>query len=618
MTNFKMLALILSAVAGGSTVQARTYFNAEFNNTMTGCVAANANQVLPGEQYYSNGFTTDGWTIERVGNYGLCAVSATHNGEGMEHCNTLTTPTIRIEEPGAVVRWKARSIYPGIDEAYSVYAQVNGRRELLFKTDAEECDWVTRVASLDSYAGQNIKIIIECTSVDRFMLAVDDLYIGVPEDDCFEVFDTTGVYAALNELHPITGRVTNIGREQKLISLVACVDDVIYGRVNIPDGVWHTGQTVDFELWGIGNLGVYTGYEVLAERPDGTLLPLFDGSFYTGSYERTLLLDYATDIYNNQASRINFTVQRLKNTYRGNIAVITTHTNADPLANTEYLTNIDFTRSMCMMLNRDPRYMGDAERQLRGGLTAETTAMIAVESLETDMQSRSSSVTFMVKSKKRLDNSADRYRIGYTITTDVFDPDNDEYAAVNGGITSNNEHYYFLSSNVPPELNLMCDVNVGDPEYALGIPGSLQSTLSADTPYHYTLNVDIPEIVTDPLRTNIVAYLIDTNDNSVLNAVTTPLRIINGSGTVTGDIVLRGSALAINVMGGNVVRVTGNDRHEPVAVSVYAADGRMLMSRTLDAERCEDGICLTEICHGPVIITAATPSAYATVKAIIR
>lgn len=613
-----MLALILSAAVGNGAVQARTYFNADFNNSMTGCVAANANQVMPGEQYYSNGYTTEGWSIERVGNNGLCAVSATHNGEGFEHCNTLTTPTIRIEESGAIVRWKARSIYPGIDEAYSVYAQVNGRRELLFRTDAEACEWMTHVASLDSYTGQNIKIIIECTSVDRFMLAVDDLYIGVPEDDLFKVFDTTRAYAALNDLHPITGRVTNIGREQQLISLVACVDDVIYGRVDIPGRVWHTGQTVDFELWGIGNLNVYTGYEVLAERPDGTLLPLFEGSFYTGSYERTLLLDYATDIYNNQASRINFTVQKLKSTYRDNIAVITTHTNADPLANTDYLNNISFTRSMCMMLNRDQSYMGDAERQLRGGLTAETSAMIAVESLESDMDSRSAAVTFMVKSKKRLDNSGDRYRIGYTITTDVFDPDNDEYAAVNGGITSNNEHYYFLSSNVSPELNIMRDVNVGDPEYALGIPGSLQSTVSADTQYHYTLNVDIPEIVTDPMRTNIVAYLIDTNDNSVLNAVTTPLEIINGSGAVTGDIVLRGDALAVNVMGGNVIRVTGNDRREPVAVSVYAVDGRMIMSRTLDAGQCDDGICIADICHGPVVITAVTPSAYATVKAIIR
>lgn len=608
-------AILLSA---GAT--AKTYFSSDFKNTMTGCVSTNANNTIPGAEYYSNGWTDEGWTIGNSGEQGLCAVCPTHNGQGLRHRSRLTTPTVHIESDRAFIRWKACSILPKFNEAYSIYAQPAGTSNMytIYTTDKAPDRWVQLIRPLQQFAGQDMKFIIECNSTDKFMLAIDDLYIGEPDDDTFWFENTTATYAQHNSELPVTGTITNTGRTQHFQALLSVIDEQVIGRQDIASNTWNTGETIDLNLW-IFNTGTQNKYSICGENANGTHTIIAEGTFTASKYPRTLLLDHVTDNLSNQAPRLNILVRKLRETYRDNLAVITTHANADPLADTKYLEAINFNHPLYMMLNRDPEFTGDTERMLRKGFTEETKTLITASDPILDIENRTYTVTLNVTSADKLNNTDDRYRIGYTFTTGIYRPDDELYVASNSALSTSNRYYYFLPEVIPPELNYFTDVNIGDPETAAGIPNTLPAQIPARTPVTYTVQSPIPDPADNLTETNLVAYLLDTADASrALNAISIPL-VANPLGTTVIAADTQDTATtAVHLYPDRTLHITGVNPGTPVTVTIHTTDGRQIACIRTQAD--STGTIVTDAPDnkGLVIATVHAPQSTQSHKLILK
>ncbi len=140
---------------------------------------SNLNGVLPERSAYKNGYTENGWIVDRLDNRGYVALSPTYNGEGESCRNILELPPAEIE-PGFILSWEAKSVYRHFPEQYSVKVYLgegSGPSPVLLDVDKEDYFWTHREISLDEYAGRRVKIVFECTSDSGYLLALDKIMI---------------------------------------------------------------------------------------------------------------------------------------------------------------------------------------------------------------------------------------------------------------------------------------------------------------------------------------------------------------------------------------------------------------------------------------------------------
>ncbi|EJW91657.1 hypothetical protein EVA_20234, partial [gut metagenome] len=66
--------------------------------------------------------------------------------------------------------------------------------------------------SLADYAGQSIYIAIVHNSMNRFLLAVDNLYAGEPEAPAFDATNKTRRFCGNTGTTPVLGSIRNLGK----------------------------------------------------------------------------------------------------------------------------------------------------------------------------------------------------------------------------------------------------------------------------------------------------------------------------------------------------------------------------------------------------------------------
>lgn len=615
-TSLRTLILILAA--GGSVIAAgaKAYFNAEFKMTMTGMTSAIVNDVYPDEKFYNNGYGDGQWNIQRVGSQGLCAVCTTHNGQGLGHDTRLTSPIIHIASDAAILRWQAVSVLPGFAESYNILVQPVGSREpdVIFSTEGEPYDWQYHIVSLEEYAGKDVRISVQCTSRDKFMLAIDNFYIGEPDDNLYAVTDNTRRFGIFKEEHHVTGSITNLGRPQRFLSVVSSVDGTVYGRYDIWEHEWATGRTIDFDLPVLGDINIESVYTLSGENPDGTLTELFSGSFMTGYYDRTVLLDGSVSSGTGTSPRVNYYTDLFRSDYGRNVSVVLTHTN-DIFDNTDYL-NAAGLDVKSMTVNRDTRYAGDTDRAIRDGFKVAAETGISLTSYTYDEEDRSVTLGITVESYKALTNTNDRYRLGYIVTADMYDPDNAAMAQTNNATASNFRQYFFLPKLIPAELSYMRDVNIGCSE-ALGIPGTLPAKLAAGRSVPVTMTVPIPDTVTNWRDADITVFVIDSSKPVLLNCLRADLATdILGTDDITDDLTdITVTTPDITVIDSDICVLTGIDG--PCRIDIHALDGRLLHTTEVTVSG-RTVVPVPDTVTGPVIIRATAAGVASAVKAVIR
>ena len=169
-------------------------------------------------------FITAGWaTADRGGpppNYGgpdgdfAAASTSWYDPVGTSN-DWLISPVISVPDDGEeyFVKWDAKAqdaLYP---DGYNLMLSTTAGNTLedftvtLFSTAAENAEWITRIASLEDYAGEDITLAWVNNSTDQFVLLIDNISVELIN---VELPDCPTLEAPLNEAVDVdnTGIVT--------------------------------------------------------------------------------------------------------------------------------------------------------------------------------------------------------------------------------------------------------------------------------------------------------------------------------------------------------------------------------------------------------------------------
>lgn len=563
----------------------------------------NTSGLTPDAACYRRGWTLNGWTVDRVGAKGYTLLAPTHTGEDKPICSILTLPAMTIDE-NTWMSWEGLSLMADFPESYRVLVKAgDDEAEEILSVPAENSVWTPRLVSLARFAGQNCSVMIECNSVNGYLLAVSGLRVGAPGQGKFAVENRTPQFGTLAGTH-IAGTLHNIGAEADYSALVCRDGDAAeIGRLDLSAPL-ATDSRTDFDFLAPAVKDTRSAYTLSLEKDGAEPLEVASGSFYSSDFARTLLVDKATGMWCNNCPAANILVDDLEAKYGSQVAMVETHVQTnDKLNNMPYWDELHFFSVPSLMLNRIKSTGGGNLEKFDGHYDAPTTVGISCGELTVN-GNESVSVTVNTESASDLDNSSDRYRIGYVMTADF---QHDGYYQSNSCNKPADMRYYFLPTKIPGSLLVFRNVSMTS-EYAFtGIPESLPAQISASTAAT-RFTVERPELLENLRDGRLTVYVLDTESGEVLNAAVIPLaQDISGVDDVVSDT--QGASLLTSARG--TLRIAAESEW---SLAIYDLQGRL---------------CRTESGRGPAEIAASLPAgiyaarlsadkANASVKLVIR
>lgn len=522
--------ILILALALGSIlpeVSAKYLFSTNFNSGRIPAVMSVTDEdgTWGDDADYREGNTSQGWTATMVSGAQYAAVSPSHTRSDVRQSNLLTTPAVTLSGLRPMLRWRSRSIHPDFPEAYSILLSEveTGAQTLLFHTDSAPTVWQTHALDLSPWLGKQVKITFRCESVNRYLLAIDDIQIGDPEEANWQASVTTPSFVGLGDTPegtaPVSGYIENMGLPVADAAIICLADGLEVGRRPI-EGQWSCGERVDFTFDLPVRLESTTPYEIAVIAND-TPAKVLSNSVRASHFPRTLLLDEFTGLWCNNCPRGILEVENLQARFGSQIIPLAVHI-SDPLQCDDYRNAFSVHAIPHMMLNRNPESGDTDSSKFAVELTAPTVAEISLA--DPQISDRQLSVKACVQMAYNTDNSSDRYRIGYVLTrlvaTDLPDV---TLRQVNAMTTVASDRFYYLPSKVVSDLHPNHNVVSSSVDAISGRPASLPSEIPAYTPVESVLQLDLPDCITDLKDAALVAYVVDSQMGLILNSTRTPL-----------------------------------------------------------------------------------------------
>lgn len=184
--------LILLAVAMLSFVgQSQVLFQQDFEDGIEPMKLYDQDGLTPAPNVavYPNAWNA---ASPAFGNGTVVAVSNSWYTPAGKADDWMVTPQITVESAGTVLRWEAKAQDPAYPDGYQVLVSTATDdpadfTTVLYQTTAEVTSWTTRLVSLDDYVGMDIHIAFRNNSNDQFLLLVDNIFVGIPQDNDIKV-----------------------------------------------------------------------------------------------------------------------------------------------------------------------------------------------------------------------------------------------------------------------------------------------------------------------------------------------------------------------------------------------------------------------------------------------
>ena len=561
------------AMAAGESLP----FSADFSQGMipSSIAVANANGELPDSRSYKNGFTTSGWTVSSVGSTGYAAVSPTHTESGASALNTLELPALAIGD-GCVLRWKARSVYPLFPDSYRVEITSGGETRTLFTTDAESDEWYTHILSLDGYAGKDAVITFTATSAAGYLLAIDDIYVGVPSGSSFMVADSFPSFVGRESLDasgalPVCGTACNTGAPVSG-KIVWKSDGKAIATEPVSD--WKTGESLSFAASIPAVMDSRTEWRALLVEDSGNETTLFEGSFYTSAFERFHLLDEATGMWCNNCPEGVVELRELHRRFGDNLITAVTHVTSgspesDILSNAEYFGALKMYAIPYYRLNRNPEFATGKISSLEPYFDTPVNFSITIDDLSVERHTTLYPVV-TVRSAEPLDNSSGRYRIGYVVTADFRYYDGLIFYQNNALSSTKWEEYYFLPSVFMGELAAFDNVTISFENAFTGIEDSLPDALSPEGAT-YTWGIPLSDYVESWNDCRLIVYVLDTETGRVENAYSR--KVTDGTSVGVDRLESTASGIILTADASGLCHARVEDGCRSVRFTQYSATG---------------------------------------------
>ena len=521
-----------------------------------------------------------------------------HTTPGAPADNWLISPQIQIEE-GMYLTWEARSLHYDEREQYEVLVSTTDNApesfQLLLAVDGENYAFTKHILSMDAYAGKPIYLAFRHTSTDGFLLALENVRVGVPTETVLVAKDQTRKFCGDTGTHRVAGEVTNFGKPLSLNAIV--LRDKQGEEMRMPwtaDTPLATAGSCTYAFDLPVRVGEASRYTLFAEAADGTRTPLLRDSVVCSYYPRTLLLEKGSGVWCTACPSVIPFVHQMKERYGNELVCVEYHSAYNDqvhLSDTLYDQGMGSSNYPVIHYNRQKEYPQYGSNSLLPNVIHQPT--YALTALQVAQRGNDSiAIEAQVTFAKDLDNAQDQFRLGFAVTErDVTLP----YSIQKSNATLlANEEFSMMKNPIPAQWMHYHDL-VRSAETAFsGVAESLPAVLRAEETYTYRGFLPIPSKAANRQLLSVVAYALDTKADEVLNVSESHL-----SYTPTGML----HATAPN----SHIRICSQSRGvrvelpatTPYYIYVYQLNGQLL--RTLSGE----GTTLAEIslpASGPYLV----------------
>ncbi len=520
------------------------------------------------------------WSVSVVDSEdGVAAVSTSHRTYDMPTDNWMITPRLTLPAEGACLKWTARAIHYHLRDGYKVMISTTGNEyydfEELFSVDAEEYLWTKHYVSLEKYAGKKVYIAFVHDCQNKFLLAIDDIFVGQPTKADFIVEDNTARFVGNVGTAKVQGYVLNSGMEQGGHNFTCVVNGTEVLEHPAWQDAWQSGDGYPFEFDVPVQVGKATHYKVMSGEHT-----LVEDSIVCSYYPRTILLEKATGAWCVNCPEVISFIQELEERYGSQMVCVEAHAHyGDIYEYMPYVTGMKTNSFPTVHINRDrnnPIYGGSAQNmaKLKSLLGKPTVAKVDLDLAYEggDSVQTTAKVTFA----NDTDNSTGKFRVGYVLIEKELQTD--AMRQINGVVNISQGEFYYIASPVPADLMYYTNVVRYDNNAFLGIKNSLPATIEGGVEYTVGSKMFIPSTVYDKNNLAVVAIVMNYYTDEVLNVaeVKVPedpqgIRPIGQEKPV--------NQLQMAVEAGGILQVTC-PTEAPFIVEVMAVDGRQVAVMT--------------------------------------
>lgn len=525
------IATIVFALATTLTAAAGNYYEATFTS---GSIPKDVTTELTPEAaiksdiYSKNSVSaTDGrWFVNRLATLyaalvptNLVSTSEDNANQPIAARTSLTLPAVTIDSPDALLRWDGRSVHPNRLETYVVEIREAGDSEWteIYNCDGEAPELNRHSLKLSAYQGKDIEVRFTATTMSGFMLALDNIIVGVPKTDDYKIDILSPIYIGENDKAEVKLRLTNYGNALSFAKLILTSYGDDYGEIVLPAEIQpgssaeitldtpeiELNDKFDYSIYGIGN--------------DGKRTLLTNGWIFRSHYPRVNFVDRASGTWCPNCPVMSFTVDRLKNVYRNQLIAVEAHIN-DAIANSAYFSYYlnPFCRAIPMLIpNHDSSqfvYSLDGTNDWSSALCD-----ITIAEINGNYVLEGNKITIEANSRFAMDiQNANRYRIGYMLVADIHDPLATGLIQSNNASTYKGDLYFYEPSYILPEMMYYENVPI-ECRYAYeGVSGSLPQSISAGQSYSHAVTLTVPDIKIEYTNLRPIVMIFDTESGNII------------------------------------------------------------------------------------------------------
>lgn len=326
----------------------------------------------------------------------------------------------------------------------------------------------------------------------------------------------------------------------------------------------------------------------------------------TTDFTRALVVDEGTGMWCVNCPAGEITLNRLRETYGDRLIILSTHVN-DVLANAPYWGELKWYSVPRMMLNRIQATAAESDKNF-GGYYSDEASFAISSSLPEPQEGEDLKIQAKIKVAEEIDNSTDRYRVGFVLTGDFHRADNPRFNQRNGCTQPIYGAYYFLPSTIPAWMMHYENATLTSETAFTGIEHSLPARLTPGEIYEVEWSCTRPELLAEGEKAGVVAMVLDTETGEIMNAAR------GGEWPLWGvENHVASSKLDTLITGGGDGTIhTSLQPGEEYVLEVYSSDGTLLKSAAGIA-RGGDSFTLPSV-EGIVVVRLSGGRAAQTVK----
>ncbi len=518
---------------------------------------------------------------------GKVALSTSHRAYDLPTDNWMITPRLKVTAGDMWLTWNARSLHYDLRDGYKVMVSVTDTDpssfEEIFSVEEEAYSWAHHLVSLDAYEGKEVYIAFVHNSQSKFLLAVDDIFVGQLAAPAMEARLTSKYFCGNVGEAPVTGTVRNIGCNTELQGFVLSTRTGETFQDLTSAGEFPTGTEAEFGFKIPVKPGEATAYELTALTAKGERISLLKDSIICSHYPRTLLLEKCTGTWCTSCPTVNPFIYELKERYKDELVCVEAHNGSYNLEWDDYFRNFGTANLPTIVYNRnlnEKQYSAMDVQYFENALKAVTVAEIKEASASYNDDGK---IDLHVAAEigSTLDNATGKYRIGYILVEKRVSGEATGRQKNGMATQVRYEQYYHLSTSIAPDLMFYHNVGRGSGMSFRGCEGSLPAQIEAGGTYDFDTTVEVPANVVDPTNLAVVVYVINSFGNTVLNSGITD---VQGVPSAVEQVVADDNiSITQNKVGGWNVKFPRNDRY---TLSIYNTDGRLVKRLASSGNAC--------------------------------